>query len=73
MVVMELTHLPFGLPVIGHRYSRKEQPPGVKPEHNMIYAGTQPSVVDLVKITKVYEMRDQEDFTEVKLRGGDFP
>lgn len=39
-------------------------PGGVKPEQAMIYASTQPSMVELSGITKQYEIRDAEDFTE---------
>eukprot|EP00051_Salpingoeca_urceolata_P016159 m.213285 g.213285 ORF g.213285 m.213285 type:complete len:143 (+) comp18603_c2_seq1:3005-3433(+) len=39
-------------------------PPGVKPQQNMIYAGTKPSVVQALEITKVFEIRDVEDMTE---------
>lgn len=39
-------------------------PGGVKPEQAMIYASTQPVVVKQSGVTKVYEIRDVEDFTE---------
>ncbi|EDQ88658.1 uncharacterized protein MONBRDRAFT_9075 [Monosiga brevicollis MX1] len=43
-------------------------PSGVKPETNMIYAGSKPSVLAATDITKVFEMRDAEDMTEEWLK-----
>eukprot|EP00048_Salpingoeca_helianthica_P022314 m.17569 g.17569 ORF g.17569 m.17569 type:complete len:142 (-) comp7160_c0_seq1:41-466(-) len=39
-------------------------PSGVKPEQNMIYAGTKPALVSAVQATKVFEMQNAEDMTE---------
>eukprot|EP00049_Salpingoeca_infusionum_P017270 m.352347 g.352347 ORF g.352347 m.352347 type:complete len:142 (-) comp16496_c0_seq1:256-681(-) len=39
-------------------------PGGVKPEMNMIYAGTKTSVINAIDITKSWEIRDAEDITE---------
>eukprot|EP00730_Choanoeca_flexa_P003656 TRINITY_DN11469_c0_g1_i3.p1 TRINITY_DN11469_c0_g1~~TRINITY_DN11469_c0_g1_i3.p1 ORF type:complete len:169 (+),score=30.34 TRINITY_DN11469_c0_g1_i3:77-508(+) len=46
-------------------------PRGVKPEMNMIYAGSKPPVLAASDITKVFEVRTQEDLTEGKLCHGD--
>ena len=39
-------------------------PGGVKPEQAMIYASSQPTIVKESGVTKVYEIRDLDDFTE---------
>lgn len=39
-------------------------PAGTKPELQMIYAGTKTSLVNQVQFTKVFELRDVEEFTE---------
>ncbi|XP_072895971.1 glia maturation factor beta isoform X1 [Hemitrygon akajei] len=39
-------------------------PCGCKPEQQMIYAGSKIGLVDIAKITKVFEIRNTEDFTE---------
>ncbi len=43
-------------------------PEGVKPEHNMIYAGSKIALVNALQITKVFEVRSTEDFTEDWIR-----
>jgi hypothetical protein len=37
---------------------------GVKPEVNMVYAGSKPLVLQASDIGKVFEIRTQEDLTE---------
>eukprot|EP00036_Acanthoecidae_sp_10tr_P010021 CAMPEP_0182916584 /NCGR_PEP_ID=MMETSP0105_2-20130417/1031_1 /TAXON_ID=81532 ORGANISM="Acanthoeca-like sp., Strain 10tr" /NCGR_SAMPLE_ID=MMETSP0105_2 /ASSEMBLY_ACC=CAM_ASM_000205 /LENGTH=141 /DNA_ID=CAMNT_0025053549 /DNA_START=26 /DNA_END=451 /DNA_ORIENTATION=- len=39
-------------------------PGGVKPEMNMVYAGTRPALVKDTNMNKVYELREKEEFTE---------
>mmetsp|Transcript_4419 Transcript_4419/g.6331 ORF Transcript_4419/g.6331 Transcript_4419/m.6331 type:complete len:142 (-) Transcript_4419:33-458(-) len=43
-------------------------PGGVKPEQNMVYAGTRPILVGETQMNKVYELRDKEEFTEEWVR-----
>eukprot|EP00911_Craspedida_sp_UC1_P002191 UC1_evm2s1677 len=39
-------------------------PSGVKPEQNMVYAGTKPALVQASGITKIFEMRVAEEITD---------
>eukprot|EP00041_Stephanoeca_diplocostata_P020643 m.465408 g.465408 ORF g.465408 m.465408 type:complete len:142 (-) comp21628_c0_seq10:130-555(-) len=39
-------------------------PGGVKPDHNMVYASVQPDLVQKTNMTKVFELRDSDDFDE---------
>ena len=39
-------------------------PAGTKPELQMMYAGTKTSLVNEMQFTKVFELRDLEEFTE---------
>ncbi|PIK44703.1 Glia maturation factor beta [Apostichopus japonicus] len=43
-------------------------PPGLKPELNMMYAGSKTSLINETKMTKIFECRDVEELTEEWLR-----